>query len=226
MSQPSELPTGPVIGATVINESSATQPKKEGWQAQVPSCPITGSPTIQFLPEPTADFDPHIGAKPCSPFYAHDDNNTSLEYLKNEATIAAQRYGSNDLESGVPSTPRKRSLDVHGRVRCSKLWAEKKRRCDYLSSLTRRQRLIVKLVLALIIIGAMIGIAMGITVAVGGGVWKSANVKGTLGRLSYIPRQSFLNAFCLLLGVKRRKTCQKKDGPSTDYPDNHGSGLL
>jgi hypothetical protein len=182
MSQPLELPTEPVIGAKIINESREAQPEKQGLQAQTPQCPLTESPSIQSLPAPTAaDFDPHVGAKPCSPFYAHDDNNASLEYLKNETTIAAQKYGSNDLESGIPSTPRKRSLDVHG-VRCSKLWIEKKRKCNYLSSLTRKQRLIVKLVLGFLIVGAMIGIAMGITAAVGGGVWKSANVRGNFGR--------------------------------------------
>jgi hypothetical protein len=123
-----------------------------------------------------------VGAKPCSPFYSHDINNNSLEYLKNESTITAQRYGSNDLESGTASTPQKQSLEVYRRCRPSKLWIQKRRKCDCMSSLTKRQRLYVKLVLALFIVGAMIGIAMGITVAVGGGVWKSANVRGQFGR--------------------------------------------
>lgn len=184
MSQIAELPSEPVVGATVISESSQSQPENEALRPQTPPSPLTvASPTIQSLAAPTiTDFDPHLGAKPCSPFYGHNENNASLEYLKNEATIAtAQRYGSNDLESGVPSTPRKRSLDVHGGLRRSKLWTEKKRRCNCFSSLSKRQRLMAKLVLALFIVGAMIGIAMGITAAVGGGVWKSANVRGSLG---------------------------------------------
>lgn len=181
MSQPSELPSEPVVGATVISELSGTQlEKKESQAHQSSPDPSAVSPTIQPHPEPIAEFDPHLGAKPCSPFYTHDNTNTSLEYLKHEGTITAQRYGSNDLESGVPSTPRKQSIEVHGN-RCSKLWIQKKRGCHCLSSLTKRQRLFVKLALGLLIVGAMIGIAMGITVSVGGGVWKSANVRGSLG---------------------------------------------
>jgi uncharacterized membrane protein len=179
MSQSTE-PTQPVVGATIINDSSETQTHKSHLRTESQNA-LTSSPTIQSLPEASAEFDPHVGAKPCSPFYSHEINNNSLEYLKNESTITAQRYGSNDLESGTPSTPQKRSLEVHGRCQQSKLWIQKKRKCDCMSSLTKRQRLYVKLVLALFIVGAMIGIAMGITVAVGGGVWKSANVRGPFG---------------------------------------------
>ncbi|EED16528.1 conserved hypothetical protein [Talaromyces stipitatus ATCC 10500] len=183
MSQSTKLPTEPVVGATVVSESNGAPRQNNNLQAQSPqNALLTTSPTITSILEATAEFDPHVGAKPCSPFYSHDVNN-SLEYLKNESTITAQRYGSNDLESGTPSTPQKRSLEVHGRCRPSKLWRQKKRKCDCLSSLTKRQRLMVKIALALFIVGAMIGIAMGITVAVGGGVWKSANVRGPFGSL-------------------------------------------
>lgn len=181
MSQPTKLPTQPIVGATIIHESSKT-PRQNGHLRAESQNALTASPTITSLAEATGEFDPHVGAKPCSPFYSHDANNNSLEFLKNESTITAQRYGSNDLESGPPSTPQKRSLEVQGRCQQSKLWIQKKRKCDCMSSLTKRQRLYVKLVLALFIVGAMIGIAMGITVAVGGGVWKSANVRGPFGR--------------------------------------------
>lgn len=180
MSQSTELPTQPVVGATIIHEPSETPRQNNHLRAESQNA-LTTSPTITSLAQGPGEFDPHVGAKPCSPFYSHDINNNSLEFLKNESTITAQRYGSNDLESGTPSTPQKRSLEVHGRCQQSKLWIQKKRRCDCMSSLTKRQRLYVKLVLALFIVGAMIGIAMGITVAVGGGVWKSANVRGSFG---------------------------------------------
>ncbi|EEA21820.1 conserved hypothetical protein [Talaromyces marneffei ATCC 18224] len=160
MSRATELPAGPVVGARIINDASEATTQNRHLAAGSQNA-LTTSPTITSLPGTTAEFDPHVGAKP---------------------TITAQRYGSNDLESGTPSTPQKQSLEVHGRCRPSKLWMQKKRKCDCMSSLTKRQRLYVKLVLALFIVGAMIGIAMGITVAVGGGVWKSANVRGPFGR--------------------------------------------
>lgn len=184
MSQPTELPTEPIVGATVISElSSDSRSKQNHLHAQTSSSPLIASPTVQSLREPTPEFDPHVGAKPCSPFYGHDDtNNASLEYFKNEATITAHKYASNDLESGTPSTPQKRSIDIIGCSRKSKLWKDKRRKCNLFSTLTKRQRLWAKLALALFVVGVMIGIAMGITAAVGGGVWKSANVRGNFGR--------------------------------------------
>jgi hypothetical protein len=177
MSHPAELPTNAVVGVTINGTTSANN--SENNLCEAPSGVFPPSPIIQSVQASTVDFDPHLGAKPCSPFYRHNDND-SLEYLKDEATILAQRYGSNDLESGPSNTPHKRSLDIHG-VRQSKLWMKKKRRCDCLSSLTKRQRLAVKLVIAFFIVGAMVGIAVGITAAVGGGVWKSHDQQGTIG---------------------------------------------
>lgn len=45
----------------------------------------------------------------------------------------------------------------------------------------RKQRLAIKLVIAFLIVGAMVGIALGITAAVGGGVWKSHDQQGSIG---------------------------------------------
>jgi len=177
MSHPAELPSDPVVGVT-INSTRTNNSGNNLCEARTNQ--ILPSPIIQSAQTSTVDFDPHIGAKPCSPFYRHNNDNDSLEFLKHEATVSAQRYGSNDLESGLSVTPHKRSLDIHG-VRTSKLWMKKKRRCDCLSSLSSRQRLAVKLVIAVFIVGAMIGIALGITAAVGGGVWKSHNQQGSIG---------------------------------------------
>ncbi|KAH8700279.1 hypothetical protein BGW36DRAFT_373787 [Talaromyces proteolyticus] len=177
MKHPSELPTEPIVGATINNTADSHVSKQS--LAHTASSSLVPSPTIESLPKPTFDFDPHVGAKPCSPFYRHN-NNDSLEHLKNEATISAERYGSNDLENGLSNTSHKRSVEIHGVCR-SKLWAEKKRRFDCLSSLTKKQRLAVKLLIAFIIVGAMVGIALGITAAVGGGVWKSKNQQGAIG---------------------------------------------
>jgi hypothetical protein len=165
------------VGVTINSTTSANN--SENNLCEAPSGVLPPSPIIQSVQASTVEFDPHIGAKPYSPFFRHNDND-SLEYLKNETTISAQRYGSNDLESGLSNTPHKRSLDIHG-VRQSKLWMKKTRRCDCLSSLTPKQRLAVKLVIAFFIVGAMVGIALGITAAVGGGVWKSHNQQGTIG---------------------------------------------
>jgi hypothetical protein len=97
-----------------------------------------------------------------------------MEHLKNETTISGRSFGSQDLESGPSQTPPKRSVDIH-HMRSSKLWAKKKRRFDCLSSLSKKQRLAIKILIAVIIVGTMVGVALGITAAVHGGVWKSNN---------------------------------------------------
>lgn len=112
----------------------------------------------------TPDYDPSINAKPYSPFYRHATPNLSatraeLERLRRKAT---------DLESGIP----------HGmshepqRPRQSKLW-EEKRRCVWWRQLSHGTRFALEIVIAVVIMGGMVGIALGITAAVGGGALKS-----------------------------------------------------
>lgn len=161
--------SAPAFGAHV----TTVPPKKEKLCPQPPS-PLMPSPaaTDQSLPEGTTpDFDPSVGAKPYSPFYCHDT--ASIEKLKNEAQISGRGYYSQDLESGLRSP-------AHNK-RESKLWAQKRKRCDCLSVLSPKQRLAVKLLIAVIIVGTMVGIALGITAAVGGGVWRSNNRQTPIG---------------------------------------------
>lgn len=51
--------------------------------------------------------------------------------------------------------------------------AEKRsrRRCDLFGSLTKRQKLLVQILIALVVVGAAVGVGVGISRAVGGGVW-------------------------------------------------------
>jgi hypothetical protein len=124
------------------------------------------------------DFDPTIGAKPFSPFYRHATTKASEEQLKVEVKIASRGYNSQDLESGSRSVY-KQSMDANGRT--SKLWAKDKRHCGWMDSMTKKQKIAVKAFLAVLIIGGMIGIALGITAAVGGGVWRSNHRQSSIG---------------------------------------------
>ena len=47
--------------------------------------------------------------------------------------------------------------------------------------LTRRQRIWVKILIALIIVGAAVGIGVGVSRAVGSGVWKNINSQTKIG---------------------------------------------
>lgn len=180
----SELPTEPVVGVTIVRRENESQQHEAAKSTHSLQNEKSRPATRQSLPDPCEEFDPHVGAKPYSPFYTHDVNNDSLVCLKSGTTAATRKESCDDLdlETGTTISPQKQSMEVHGICQSSRLWAQKKRKCDCLASLTKRQRLMVKVALALLIVGTMIGIAMGITVAVGGGVWKSANVRGSLGR--------------------------------------------
>ncbi|BAE58347.1 hypothetical protein F9C07_1926 [Aspergillus flavus] len=140
---------------------------------------LNDGPETEALVSPPSpavpDYDPTIGAKPCSPFYRHATQNftgqTPNSTLKVPEAI--------DLETGGVSAYRP-SGESDNR-RSSKLWTEKKRHCDWLRALPKKQRIAVKAVIAIALLGTMVAIALGITAAVGGGVWKSNHQQGAIG---------------------------------------------
>ncbi|KAB8239519.1 hypothetical protein ETB97_000743 [Aspergillus alliaceus] len=139
---------------------------------------LNGAPEAESLvasPGPVAqDYDPTVGAKPYSPFYRHATPSiAAMERLN--APNKSPNIRTSDLESGW------RPSDDSANRRSSKLWANKKRHCDWLRGMTRGQRIAVKAAIAILTLGTMVGIALGITSAVGGGVWKSDHQQGTIG---------------------------------------------
>ncbi|KAL4864761.1 hypothetical protein BDV12DRAFT_175788 [Aspergillus spectabilis] len=70
-----------------------------------------------------------------------------------------------------PEALRNRDTHVHIPENESKLWAQKKRYCDCLAGLSKGRRLLIKGAIAVVIVGSMVAVALGITAAVGGGVW-------------------------------------------------------
>ncbi|KPI45642.1 uncharacterized protein AB675_713 [Cyphellophora attinorum] len=147
---------------------------------------------------PKSEFDPCVNAKICSPFYLynHDSPRQSENKSRPDISIAVR-----DLESGITpvstnthkgSSPalEKRNSNDSGVVRNGKWqvpWARRMQQGSTLNrcmtkpkvsrwkSIPQRQRLIIKILLALIMVGLIIGLAVGLTKALGGGVWKSNN---------------------------------------------------
>ncbi|KAL4753966.1 hypothetical protein BDW72DRAFT_190660 [Aspergillus terricola var. indicus] len=134
---------------------------------------------------PFEEYDPSIGAKPYSPFYRHATPSSKL------ARLAPQRKRSKSIPVGVGSPiddiegqrpPWQRLYNVEegqteGRDSRTKLklWAQKKKYCDCLSGLSNVQRMAVKIAIAVLLVGSMVAVALGITTAVGGGVWRGEN---------------------------------------------------
>jgi uncharacterized membrane-anchored protein YitT (DUF2179 family) len=50
-----------------------------------------------------------------------------------------------------------------------------------MSNLPKRQKLLLKILIALVIVGAMVGIGVGISLRVGGGVYKDQNSTSKIG---------------------------------------------
>ncbi|CAG7973225.1 unnamed protein product [Penicillium nalgiovense] len=161
-----------VIGAQVAasiksnDEKIPTTPK-----IAPPRCSITSSPGAQ-----SQEFDPSIGAKPCSPFYPHSSPTISHEQLTFETKNANRRSHMRDIESLGPyancrtDSPRR-----------SKLWEEENKPLTWLQTLSNKQRMALKAVVAVVTVGTMIAIALGITAAVGGAGWKTSAGKTASG---------------------------------------------
>lgn len=179
------IPEKDVPGAHVISPPDIKIP--DPYSTENPLLPAASqggfSPTRATAPSlsPTSateeDFDPSKDAKPYSPFYKHPTTRTSLEQLKSET-----RAYSQDLEAG---TRVRMSADLN--TNCHRLsgWNQKKpkkhRALSCLNGLTKPQRVTVKILIAIVIIGAMVGIGLGISKAVGGGFWSSDNQTSDIG---------------------------------------------
>ncbi|KAJ5579731.1 uncharacterized protein N7459_005716 [Penicillium hispanicum] len=162
-----------VIGAQVAASIKSNDEKHT-------ASPTIRSPVLSLQSTPDLgqdarlqEFDPSVGAKPYSPFYAHSTPTTSYEQLTFE-TKAADHNLSNlrDVENAVPY-----SVLGSESPRRSKLWEPENPSRSCLDVLSSRQRMTLKIIIAVITVGGMIGIALGITAAVGGAAWKDSTEK-------------------------------------------------
>jgi hypothetical protein len=129
------------------------------------------APSVATIPSST---------NPCSAFYTHPTTRTSLEQLNTRSGSHVRVY-EEDLEAGrrSGSGPCKVESRVWGRQVCR----EKKcqRKWNLWSKFSKKQKLLVKVILAMVVLGAMVGLGVGIAKAVGGGVWQSQNNQHPIG---------------------------------------------
>lgn len=131
-------------------------------------------------------------SNPYSAFYKHPDARRSLDNVSapQSKTHLEINTFERDLEAGVPlsaaTTQQLSKVSVDGRVREVKectMWPsrqavlekrkdhKRKKGCNLFQGLTSKQRLYIKIIIALLVIGAAVGLGVGISRAVGGGVW-------------------------------------------------------
>lgn len=134
---------------------------------------------------PTEEYNSR-SSQPFSAFYLHPTTRTSFEQHKSESKIhiRAQEQDLEAASSTFPSSEVARDSEVwpcKQQLKKRALNVKRSRGCSPLSGLTQTQKLWVKLLVALVVIGAAVGIGIGISKAVGAGVWKNSNSQKKIG---------------------------------------------
>jgi hypothetical protein len=131
-------------------------------------------------------------SNPYSAFYKHPEAlretrhsiNDSAPQSKTQLEVAVHEH---HLEAGVPlslaSTQQQPKQSFDGRIKECTMWPsrqavldkrksyQRKRGCAFFRNMTSKQRLWAKIIIALLVVAAAVGLGVGISRAVGGGVW-------------------------------------------------------
>lgn len=126
-------------------------------------------------------------SNPFSAFYKHPEARRSMDENKQQSkTHLDVNVHERDLEAGVPlsaATTQQPKVSVDGRVKECTMWPSRQamldkkkmnkraRGCNLFRNLNNKQRLWAKIIIALVVVAAAVGLGVGISRAVGGGVW-------------------------------------------------------
>lgn len=145
-------------------------------------------------PNPSEDYDP-TSTDPFSPFYSHARASESSRRLRPIPSHANEK----DLEKGITihtnpvqstqSLPASNHPNSHisngkgGLIKPSLLCKSEARiqRRGCFPSLSKKQRIMVHVLIALLFIGAVTGLGVGVSKAMGTGIWKGENASSGIG---------------------------------------------
>lgn len=170
------------FGAVVQDASSLETPPQAALRPQ----PSTNS---SFNNETTTDSNPGFdSSNPYSAFYKHPEARRSLDASSAPQSKTHLEVDVRDLEAGsVPlsaATTQNPKISVDGRVKECTMWPSRQtimerkkmdkraRGCKQFRSLNSKQRLWVKILIAALVVAAAVGLGVGISRAVGGGIWR------------------------------------------------------
>jgi hypothetical protein len=187
----SNKPAIQVVTTPIRKPENVAQPQtlRRSTEGMLPT--IEDVDSTKTLTPTTSNLEKSDSNDPCasSPFYCHRTTRYSFEVQKSEVKpiVSTEEI---DLECGIgrPSGdghngprkdcsvwPGKRTL-LERRRQC-----KKRSRCNPMRALTKRQKLCMKILIALLVVAAAVGIGVGISRAVGGGVWKNNNEQRPIG---------------------------------------------
>ncbi|EAT88894.1 hypothetical protein HBH56_067870 [Parastagonospora nodorum] len=180
------------FGVTIEKPSASPQPQPT--QPLLQSPPALRSPPSNESTMSTTSADlahKEMGvdsSNPYSAFYKHPEARRSMD-----ASSAPQSKVHLDIhtferdpEAGLPlsaATTQQPKSSVDGRVKECTMWPSRQavmdqrktykraRGCNLFKNLTGKQRLWAKIIIALVVVAAAVGLGVGISRAVGGGVW-------------------------------------------------------
>ncbi len=177
----------PTIGAEVVQQPKSTYLTLEKPSLDYASAQSLTS-TVDQSHSPAEEYDP-TSSHPFSAFYSHPTTRTSLEQHKSESKVNIKIY-EQDLEAGSRIVP---SSDIPRMKKDCTVWPgkrqllekrmkmERNKGCNPMRNLSKRQKLWIKVLIAMIIVGAAIGLGIGISKATGSGVFKTTNSQTTIG---------------------------------------------
>jgi hypothetical protein len=152
----SSLQTSPAKPEAVLSTASHLQPE--------PLSDVdleTGNRTSTIA----TDFDPCSNAPFTSPFYNHDSLRVSSDCFNKSKTTTVQLYVLPTHSSSTSTLKKKNKPCMTKPRQRSRFWAR----------LSKKQQLGLKLLIAFILVGAIVGLAVGISKRVGGGINKGNN---------------------------------------------------
>ncbi|KAF2474595.1 uncharacterized protein BDR25DRAFT_110184 [Lindgomyces ingoldianus] len=155
-----------------------------------PAPPLRSAPSNESNLSSASAAEKDVGidsSNPFSAFYKHPEARRSMDGNPQESkTHLDVGVYERDLEAGLPlsaATTQQPKVSVDGRVKECTMWPsrqammEKKKQtkrakgCNLFRNLNSKQRLWVKIIIALLVVGAAVGLGVGVSRAVGGGVW-------------------------------------------------------
>lgn len=177
-----------IVGAEVVH---LEPPPKSSYNNALTKTESISNSTLY----PSSEYDatsrddyPPSSDHPFSPFYSHPTTRTSLEQKKSESKVRFQIY-EHDLEAGSRVTQFTQPESVQYCHTDDTVWPSSKVRKQHeamvkskkhssyspFKRMSKQQKFWVKVLMAIIIVGAITGLGVGITKAVGGGVFRTSD---------------------------------------------------
>ena len=177
-----------IVGAEVVHLEPPPKPSYNNTLTKAES--ISNStlyPSSEYDATSRDDYPPSSD-HPFSPFYSHPTTRTSLEQKRSESKVRFQIY-EHDIEAGSRVTQFTQPEPAQHSHTDDTVWPSSKVRKQHeammkskehssyspFKRMSKKQKFCAQVLIAIVIIGAITGLGVGITKAVGGGVFRTSS---------------------------------------------------